>query len=110
MLSNEFEVHSGVLQGNVLSPILFVLFIDFIMNRVTQEGEEGLDWSNGRKLANLEYADDALLLCKTLEDLQCMLNRMHEISKKVRLKQQTNRSNENRICTKGRTDIGGGMI
>ena len=57
---------SGVLKGNILSPILFALLMDFIMNRVTQEGEEGLDWSNGRKLADLEYADDAVLLCKTL--------------------------------------------
>ena len=43
-------------------------------------------WSNGRKLADLEYADDAVLLCKTPEDLQRMLNRKHEISKEVGLK------------------------
>ena len=85
MLSSEFEGNNGVLQGNVLSPMLCALLMDFTMNRVTQEGEEGLDWSNGRKLAFLEYADDAVLLCKTPEYLQNMLNRIHEISKEVGL-------------------------
>ena len=45
-----------------------------------------MNWSNGRKVVDLEYADDAVLLCKTLEDLQHMLTRMHEISKEVGLK------------------------
>ena len=39
VLSSEFLVNSGVLQGNVLPPILFALLVDFIMNRVTEEGD-----------------------------------------------------------------------
>ena len=72
--------------GNVLLSILFALLMDFVINRVTQEGEEGLDWSNGKKLADKEYAYHAVLLCKTSKDLQRMLNRMHVISKKTGLK------------------------
>ena len=86
VLSDEFSVNSGVLQGNVLSPMMFLLLMDFIMRRTVMDGGEGLEWIGSRKVADLEYADDAVLISRTPQDLQNLLSRMHEISREVGLK------------------------
>ena len=36
-LSETFEVKSGVIQGGILSPLVFVLVIDYVMRRVAEE-------------------------------------------------------------------------
>ena len=36
-LIEAFEVKSGVIQGEILSPLLFVLVIDYVMRRVAEE-------------------------------------------------------------------------
>ena len=36
-LSDSFEVKSGVIQGGILSPLLFVLVMDFVMRKVKQK-------------------------------------------------------------------------
>ena len=56
------------------------------MRRTVGDGGEGLNWIDNRKLADLEYADDAVLISRTLQDLQCLLTRMREVSQKVGLK------------------------
>ena len=66
--------------------MLFVLLMDFVLRRTVGDGGEVLNWIDNRKLADLEYADDAVLISRTLQDLQCLLTRMHEVSQKVGLK------------------------
>ncbi|XP_068240070.1 uncharacterized protein [Palaemon carinicauda] len=61
VLSKESPVNSGVLQGNVLSPMFFILLIDSVMRRTVGYDGEGVDWIGDRNLAALEYADDAVL-------------------------------------------------
>ena len=53
-LSEAFEVKSGEIQGGILSPFLFVLLIDYVMRRVSEETNAGIVWGDGRKLADLE--------------------------------------------------------
>ncbi|XP_068221399.1 uncharacterized protein [Palaemon carinicauda] len=62
VLSNEFPVNSGILQWNMVSPTLFILLMDFVMHRTVRDGGEGLDWIGNRKLADLEYGEDAALI------------------------------------------------
>ena len=80
-LTEEFSVNSGVLQGNVLSPFLFAVAMDYIMKITIRDRNEGIDWKDGAKLCDLEYADDAVLFTHTEADLQTLLNRLEVNSK-----------------------------
>ena len=62
--SSWFPIMSGVRQGCVAAPDLFNCVIDFLMERVTEEVPD-VEFGN-YSLGDLEYADDAALLCSTL--------------------------------------------
>ena len=84
-LSDPFEVKSGVLQGGILSPLLFVLVIDYIMKKVKGETDAGILWSEGRKLLDLDYADDIVFICNRTEEMQRVLDCLVNEGKKVGL-------------------------
>jgi len=61
-VSDFFEVQTGVRQGCILSPLLFLILIDYVA-RIANEGSRGgVQWgiSSGRVeyLDDLDYADD----------------------------------------------------
>ena len=58
-LSDSFPVHVGVHQGSVLSPLLFAVVIDVLSEDCRKDG-----------LWNLLYADDLVLMCETIEELE----------------------------------------
>jgi len=61
MLSSEFPIHRGVRQSCPLSPILFHLFINDVLNR----GEKyGVNLGNKRCCGGL-FADDIVLIAPT---------------------------------------------
>ena len=58
--SKNFDISEGVLQGEVLSPLLFILFISDFENFLRSRGLEGVDIDGYIDL--LLYADDAVVL------------------------------------------------
>jgi len=63
-LSESFQKGQGVRQGCILSPLLFNIYGDWIMRQATQEWNRGISMG-GRKISNLRYADDTVLLAQT---------------------------------------------
>ena len=69
-LSESFEVKTGVRQGCLLSPFLFLLVIDWIMKTTTTGRNNGIQWSLWTQLDDLDFADDLALLSHNHSQMQ----------------------------------------
>ena len=82
--TESFEITSGVKQGDVLSPVLFIVVVDWIMRRVVEE-DDGIDWVGNGRLPDLAYADDVALLSKDTRDMNRMTEKLEREARKVGL-------------------------
>jgi hypothetical protein len=76
--SESFPISSGVLQGSLLSPILYSVFIDGLIDYLRLHGPGII--VGGKRLNCLLYADDIALLANCAEDLQTLLNLCNKYS------------------------------
>ena len=89
-LTEEFNVTTGVLQGDVLAPFLFIIMTDNTMRMA--EGEHGFTTIPRRStrhpeevINDLDFADDIALLENFLQQAQAQLNTTAEEAKKIGL-------------------------
>ena len=81
-----FQIGKGVRQGRILSPCLFNLYAEYIMqNPGLDEAQIGIKFV-GRNINNLRYADDTTLMTESKEELKSLLMKVKEESEKVGLK------------------------
>ena len=65
-----FQIGKGVCQGCILSPCLFNLYAEYIMqNSGLDEAQAGIKIA-GRNISNLRYADDTTLMAESKEELR----------------------------------------
>jgi len=83
-LSDWFRTVVGVLQGCVLSPLLFCIFLEVVMARALESDDIGAIVS-GTRINNLKFADDIGLLAESPTDLQFLVNSTEEESKRFGL-------------------------
>lgn len=69
-LSPKINITEGLMQGEVLSPILFSLFIGDIEEVLINSGVAGVKLVVNEKLQLLLFADDTVVLTKSAQDLQ----------------------------------------
>ena len=89
-LSQWFVCSSGVKQGDNLSPTLFSIFINDLVEEVNSLGL-GVNIGDST-LSLLLYADDIVLLASSETDMQCMLDKVHEWCKRWRVLINTEKS------------------
>ena len=63
-----FYITSGVKQGDVLSPILFIVVVDMILRTVDEQ--DGIAWIGTNRLPELAYADDIALLSEGTDSMK----------------------------------------
>ena len=81
-----FQIGKGVRQGCILSPCLLHFYAEYIMrNAGLEETQAGIKIA-GRNINNLRYADDAMLMTESEEELKSLLMKVKEESEKVGLK------------------------
>ena len=67
-----FQIRKGVCQGFILSPCLFNLYAEYIMqNARLDEAQAGIKIA-GRNINNLRYADDTTLTAESEEELKSL--------------------------------------
>ena len=81
-----FQVGKRVHQGCKLSPCLFNLHVEYIMqNAGLDEAQTGIKIS-GRNISNLRYADDTTPMAESKEELKSLLMKVKGKSKTAGLK------------------------
>ena len=81
-----FQIGKGVRQGCILSPCLFNLCAEYIMqNAGLNEAQAGIKIA-GEIINNLIYADDTTLMAESEEELKSFLMKVKEESEKAGLK------------------------
>ena len=81
-----FQIGKGVHQGCILSPCLFNLYAEYIMqNAGLDEAQAGIKIAR-RNINNLRYADDSSLMAESEEKLRRLLMKVKEESEKAGLK------------------------
>ena len=87
-LSSSFQLLAGVRQGGVLSPILFSVYIDNVLEKLNMHGCK-LSMLN---LGSFLYADDLILLAPSVSELQTMVSICCEEFGKIDLALNVNKS------------------
>ena len=79
-LSDFFQIGQGVVQGCILSPNLFNIFSEQIMRSALADFD-GTVTVGGRKITNLRYADDIVLISGSMTELTELTNKVNMASK-----------------------------
>ena len=81
-----FQIRKGVRQGCILSPCLFNLYAEYIMqNAGLDEAQAGIKFA-GRNINNFRYRDDTTLMAERVEELKSLLMKVKEENEKAGLK------------------------
>ena len=80
-----FQIGKGVRQGCILSPCLFNLYAEYIMQKVGLDEAQAVIKTAGRNINNLRYADDTTLMAESEEELKNLLMKVKEESERVGL-------------------------
>ena len=89
--TEEFNTSSGVLQGDTLSPLLFIIVMDYVLRRCLRDEDSFVlaPRRSSRHLAvllpALAYADDIALLCRDPTAAQATLTRLCNEGRRVGL-------------------------
>ena len=85
-MTDWFQIEKGVHQGCILSPCLFNLNAEYIVqNAGLDEAQAGIKIS-GRNINNLRYADDTTLMAENEKELKSIFMKVEEETGKVGLK------------------------
>ena len=104
-LSECFEVKTGVRQGCLLSPFLFLLVIDWIMKTTTTGRNNGIQWTLLTQLDDLDFADDLALLSHNHSQMQDKTTRLENASAGVGLKINRKKTELLKINTTASTPV-----
>ena len=84
--TNWFKIGNGVNQVCILSPCLFNLYAEYIIqNAGMDDSQTGIKIA-GRNVNNLRYADDTTLMAESEEKLKILLMKVKEESEQAGLK------------------------
>ena len=103
-LSDWFEVVTGVRQGCILSPILFLITIDWVLKQANLN-TRGMKWTDAKDLDDLDFADDLALLADLTADLQQKTNNLTHFAAQTGLEINVDKTKTMYIASNDNTPI-----
>ena len=82
--TDTINIGKGVMQGCILSPLLFNTYAENIMREALEDWDGGII-NGGRRIINLIYAEDTTLIAETKNDLIAIMDRVKLASEKAGL-------------------------
>ena len=77
---------TGVGQGCMLSPLLFLVVLDWVTRTAYASSGKDIQWTFLRRLKDLEFADDLALLLHRLQHAQDKVNALSKTDQRVGLR------------------------
>ena len=84
-VSEPFPVRTGVRQGCILSPLMFLIMIDAVMCNVNRDRRRGIRWGLVDRLEDLDFADDVCLLSEAYREMQAKLGDLTQEARRAGL-------------------------
>ena len=85
-LTEPFLVQTGIHQGCLLSPTIFLIVVGWVMRKATKDRRMGLQWTLTTQFEDLDFADDISLLAHRHKDAQTKLEHVAGEAETVGLK------------------------
>lgn len=101
-LTESVSLNTGVLQGETLSPLLFILFIADLEDFLARKNIKGVSINGNLDIRSLQFADDLVLFADTAVQAQNVLHALHDYTKEKQLVVNTNKTKV-LIFKRGRT-------
>ena len=79
----DFQIRKWVHQGCILSPCLFNLYEEYIMQNARLDEAQARIKIARRNINNLRYADDTTLMAESKEEVRSLLWKVKEESEKL---------------------------
>ena len=92
-----FKIGKGICQGCILSPCLFNIYAEYIMQNAGLDESQARIKTVGRNINSLRYADDTTSMAKTEEEIKSLLIKLKEESEKVCLKLNIQKTSDHGI-------------
>ncbi len=69
-------------------PFLFLLTIDFVIERVTSDSSKGIPWADDTRLIDLGFADDIVLFSEYDDDMQNIRSSLEQLAGRLGLRSE----------------------
>ena len=79
------HIHKGVRQGCDLSPVLFNIYMNKIIQELETVIKKGIQLNNRKLVNTILYADDHILMATSEDDLQTMAHHLNLIARKYKM-------------------------
>ena len=84
-LTEAFEMKTGVRQGCLLSPMIFLMVVDWVMKETVKAGKTGIQWTLTQCLEDLDFADDLCLISQKHQHIQTKTDKLTQTAAKTGL-------------------------